>query len=134
MTKFKPGRSGNPQGRPKGSVNRQLAELREAAGRVLPLVVEKALDGDADAQRMILERGLPRMKAITPAEAFDLPEGELLEQIQAILRQVAKGEISPTAATEIVGLITSAAKVEEVDRLRHETNSLNRILEARRKS
>ena len=58
MAKYKPGQSGNPAGRPKGSVNRQLAELRAAADKVLPLVVEKALAGDAEAQRLILDRAL----------------------------------------------------------------------------
>ena len=133
MTKFKQGQSGNPAGRPKGSINRQLAELRAAAEKVLPLVVEKALAGDTDAQRLILDRALPRMKAVTPAEAFMLPEGALLEQVQAVLRQVADGELSPTAAAEIVGMVATAAKVEEVDQLRNEVNSLKRVLEGRKK-
>lgn len=61
---FQPGQSGNPAGRPKGSVNKQLAMLREAVEQVLPLVVQRALDGDVDAQKLILERGLPRFKQV----------------------------------------------------------------------
>ena len=37
---FQIGQSGNPAGRPKGSVNRQLKMLREAAEQVLPLVLK----------------------------------------------------------------------------------------------
>ena len=131
MTRFKPGESGNPAGRPKGSVNLQLAALREAADKVLPLVVEKALAGDADAQKLILDRALPRMKAVTPAEAFMLPEGDLLNQVQTVLRQVSNGEISPTAAAEVVGMVATAAKVEEIDQIRSELSSLKRVLEMR---
>ena len=131
MPKFKPGQSGNPAGRPKGSVNRQLSELRKAADKVLPLVIEKALAGDSDAQRLILDRALPRMKAVTPPEPFTLPEGQLLDQVQAVLRQVAEGELSPTAAVEVVGMVATAAKVEEIDNLRAELKSLKRILERR---
>ena len=61
---FQPGQSGNPAGRPKGSVNRQLAMLREAVEQVLPLVLQRALDGDTEAQKLILERGLPRFKQV----------------------------------------------------------------------
>lgn len=133
MSRFKPGESGNPAGRPKGSVNRQLAELREAAAKVLPLVVEKALAGDADAQKLILDRALPRVKPMSPAEPFMLPSGDLLDQVQTVLRQVAAGELSPTSAVEVVGMVATAAKVEEIDQLRNEVNSLKRVLEGRKK-
>ena len=133
MCAFKSGESGNPAGRPRGSINRQLAALREAADKVLPLVVEKALAGDADAQKLILDRALPKAKPMSPAEAFTLPDGELLGQVQAVLRQVADGELSPTAAVEVVGMVATAAKVEEVDQLRNEVNALKQTLGARRK-
>ena len=115
MPKFKPGQSGNPAGRRKGSLGRQIAELREAAAKVLPLVVEKALAGDADAQKLILDRALPRMKAMSPAEAFSLPEGDLLSQVQAVLRQVADGELSATVAAEVASVAASIARVREVN-------------------
>jgi hypothetical protein len=132
MAPFKAGRSGNPDGLPKGTANRQLALLREAADKVLPLVVEKALSGDTDAQKLILDRALPKVKPTIPAEPFSLPDGALLEQVQAMLRQVADGELSPTAAAEVVNMVAAAAKVEEIDQLRNEVNSLKRILERRK--
>jgi hypothetical protein len=60
-----------------------------------------------------------------------LPPGNLLAQVQAVLRQVAKGELSPSVAGEVVSLIATAAKVEEIDQLRVELNSLKRALERR---
>lgn len=129
---FKPGQSGNPKGRPKGSYTRQLTALREAADQVLPLVIKKALAGDADMIKLIIDRAVPKAKPASPAEPFTLPEGDLLGQVQAVLQQVAAGEISPTAATEIVGLVSTAAKVEEIDHLRAELASLKSILESRK--
>lgn len=61
---FQPGQSGNPAGRPKGSCNRQLIMLREAVEKVLPLVLERALNGDEEAQKLILEKGLPKFRQI----------------------------------------------------------------------
>jgi hypothetical protein len=61
-----------------------------------------------------------------------LPDGELLDQVQAVLRQVADGELSPTAAAEVVGMVATASKVEEVDQLRNEVSSLKRVLERRK--
>ena len=115
MTQFQPGQSGNPVGRPKGSVNKQLKALREAAEEILPLVLERALAGDADAQKLIIERGVPRMKSITPAEPFTLPEGSLAQQMQALLQLVADGELSMSAATQAVGMVVATAKAKEIE-------------------
>ena len=128
MSKFKPGQSGNPAGRPKGACTKQLTALREAADKVLPLVVERALTGDFESQRLIIDKAIPKAKSMSPAESFDLPEGNLLKQIQTVLQQVANGELSPTTASEIVGMISTAAKVEEIDLLRAELVSLKNIL------
>lgn len=70
---FQPGQSGNPAGRPKGSVNKQLAMLREAVEQVLPLVVQRALDGDVEAQKLILERGLPKFRQIEFSHGEGVP-------------------------------------------------------------
>lgn len=114
---FQAGQSGNPAGRPKGSVNRQLKMLREAAETVLPLVLERALAGDADAQKLILERGMPRMKSVAPTEEYYVPQGTLSYQVEAIIQQVASGELSSTAANQAIQMLVAAdkAKVIEVD-------------------
>lgn len=112
---FQPGISGNPAGRPTGSVNKSLKALREAAERVLPLVLERALSGDFDAQKLILERGMPRMKSVAPAEEFNLPVGSLSYQIQSLIEQVAAGELSSTAASQAILLLGTADKAREIE-------------------
>lgn len=114
---FQAGQSGNPAGRPKGSVNRQLKMLREAAGQVLPLVLERALAGDFDAQKLLIERGMPRMKSVAPTEEYTIPQGSLSYQVEALMQQVASGELSSTAATQAIQMLVAAdkAKVIEID-------------------
>ena len=99
---FQPGQSGNPAGRPKGSANKNLAMLRDAVEKVLPLVVDRALAGDAEAQKLILERGLPKLKSVATPDNFTIPEGGTHEQAQAILMQAAGGELSVAKARELI--------------------------------
>ena len=105
---FKPGECGNPAGRPKGSVNKQLQMLREAADQILPTLIEKALAGDMEAAKLILDRGIPKMKPVSAPESISLPAGGLLDQMRALLQQVASGEVSASAAGEMLELMSSA--------------------------
>ncbi len=60
---FKPGKSGNPSGRPKGSRNTQtqlLKLLEPYAEKLINKMVEEALDGNAAALRLCIERLLPK--------------------------------------------------------------------------
>ena len=131
MGKYQPGESGNPAGRPKGSVNKQLAYLRSACNKLLPAMFDRACAGDFEAQKFLLDRALPRLKAVSPAETFDLPDAPRLEQLLALLQQTADGEISPSVAVEVAGVIGLACKVEEIDSLRAEVNLLKETLERR---
>jgi hypothetical protein len=129
---FKKGESGNPAGRPVGSYTRQLTALRQAADEILPSLLEKAKAGDMEAIRLIIDRAVPKLKPVTPAEAFSLPEGSLLSQVQAVLKGVNDEALTLSAAGEIVNIIATAAKVEELESIKAELNSLKRTLGRRR--
>lgn len=107
---FQPGQSGNPAGRPKGSVNKNLSMLRDAVEKVLPLVVDRALAGDAEAQKLILERGLPKLKPVDTPDNFTIPEGSTHEQAQAIIMQAAGGELTVAKARELITELLPALK------------------------
>lgn len=65
MTTFKPGVSGNPSGRPKGSLNRstQLIKIMEThAEALINKTIELGLLGDPTALRLCIERLLPKAK------------------------------------------------------------------------
>lgn len=110
---FQPGQSGNPAGRPKGSINKQLAMLRAATEAVLPLVLARALGGDFEAQKLILERGLPKFKPIELPIEFELPAQDETSQARAVLQQVADGLLPVSSAKDIINGLTAVAQKEK---------------------
>ncbi len=114
---FQPGQSGNPSGRPKGSVNKNLAMLRDAVEKVLPLVVDRALAGDAEAQKLILERGLPKLKPVDAPIEFTLPEVGEISPARALLLQAAEGAIplsnAQAAVRELMPILSQERRAVE---------------------
>ena len=131
--RFLKGTSGNPAGRQPGATCRALRLARDAAEEVaLPALIEAARSGDLDACKALIAYGLPRQRPVSIPEPVDLPEeGGLSGQMAALLRLVARGEVSATAAGEVAALISTAAKVDEVTELREQVESLKRLLHSR---
>lgn len=67
VTKFVKGQSGNPAGRPIGSKNK-CTQFRELLEDDLPALVsvlrDKALEGDMNAMRLLLERLVPKVQVV----------------------------------------------------------------------
>lgn len=117
--RWKPGESGNPAGKPKGSG--EVAKLRAAIADKVPAILdsllERALSGDVGAARLLLERTIAPLKAIEPPQPLTLPGGSLTEQGRAVLASVASGELAPGQGAALVGAIGALARVAEVDEL-----------------
>lgn len=119
-TAWKPGQSGNPAGRPKGSFNPQtkLRHMIDAEGIVKKLQ-EAALAGDVAAARTLLERALPVYRA--SAEPVLVPALNnalaLTDKAHAVLAAVADGSIPPDLGAQLVTAIGTVARVAEVDEL-----------------
>jgi hypothetical protein len=133
-TRFKPGQSGNPNGRPAGSRSKVLLAL-DALGEgeatdIVRAMVEKAKSGDAVAARTILDRVWPFRKGARLQ--FDLPEvtkaDDLPGAIATVNRQVADGEISPDEGTLIVGLLEAQRKAIETSELAARVAALEQSL------
>lgn len=119
-TKFKPGKSGNPKGRPPGVS--EAGKLRAAIAEDLPAIIdmlrEKALEGDTQAARLLLERVLPAVKPIEATVEIDIPEdAELTQQGEAIVRAVAQGLLAPGQGGALLSGLGSVAKLKEIDEL-----------------
>lgn len=98
MTTFKSGISGNPAGRPKGSLNRktQLIKLMEAhAEALVSKTIDLALAGDAVALRLCIERLIPKINDRSTAVVMpNLEEIETTKIVPELLRSLAGQEIS----------------------------------------
>ena len=134
---WKPGQSGNPEGRAKGSRNRAtLAAEALLDGEVENLTrqcIEAALDGDMTAMRMCMERVLPPRKG--RAITFDLPEatnsGDVKAAALVLLKAVLLGELSPEEAAAVAPLVEGVRKAVETDDLGRRLDALEKALEGR---
>jgi hypothetical protein len=118
-TRFKPGQSGNPAGRPKGLRNRATLAVEalldgEAEG-LTRKAIELGLGGDMAALRLCLDRITPPRK--DRHIAFGLPSmnepADAAKGLSAIVAAVASGDLTPSEATELTRLVESFARVLE---------------------
>lgn len=131
-TKFKPGESGNPQGRKPGSG--WVARARQALEQdwsgtdrkpgIKAILVAKALEGDMAAIRLVAERVCPPIKATEPATPINLPEGTLTDRANSVLAGLADGSLNTPQAAQLLQALGAVAKVHEVDELARRIEAL----------
>jgi hypothetical protein len=120
---FRPGQSGNPNGRPKGSRNAITLALESLLDGQAEALTQKAIDlalsGDLIALRICLDRILPPLKNrpikfVLPAIATiaDAPKA-----IAAITTAVARGEITATEAADVSRLVETYVRAIEASDL-----------------
>ena len=132
--RFVPGCTGGP-GRPKGSSNSLLTQARQwVEERGLPLMIEAAEAGDADALKCLVTLGAPRQKPIAAGleGLTDLPipttEQDMPKVIGFVLERVASGVLSIGDAAALVDLCRArvgAVNVARAPRLPDELFELN---------
>lgn len=116
---FKPGRSGNPAGKAKGTRNRTTvaleAILQGEAESITRKAVELAQAGDTVALRLCLDRLIPVRK--DRPISFELPAietpADLTKATSAILSGVAAGDITPSEAAELSKLVEAHVRALE---------------------
>jgi hypothetical protein len=132
-TRFKPGQSGNPAGRPRGSRNATTVALETLldgkAEALTSKAVELALKGDMTALRLCMDRILPPRK--DRPVTFDLPPikcaSDAASVTSAVLTAVASGEITPADAGEIGKLVEAYVKAFETAELAERLERLERM-------
>ncbi len=124
-TRFKPGRSGNPKGRPRGALNRTTLALRaimaDQGQAIIETLIGQALAGDVAAGRAILERLVPVVRE-TPVDAgaVALPElsaANLPAAMAAVVQAVASGSITPGQGEKLVAMLQGFAKAVELQEI-----------------
>lgn len=122
-TRFKPGQSGNPGGRPKGALNattRMVQALLDGdAEDIVRKAIELAKAGDGPVLRAVLERIAPARKD-NPV-SLDLPPVETAADAKAassaVLASVAAGDITPGEGQSVMALLTAHRAIVETQEL-----------------
>jgi Family of unknown function (DUF5681) len=135
---FRPGQSGNPAGRPRGSRNKRtvIVEklLDDSAGELTTAAIARATEGDPAALRACMDRVVPRLRhrpldfalphlvtlADTPvainAIAQGLAHGDLdLEEAAALMRAVREFTLALAAVERDKRAAASAAPTDDGD-------------------
>jgi hypothetical protein len=132
-TRFQPGQSGNPTGRPKGSRDATTVALESLldgqAEALTQKAVDLALDGDMAALRLCMDRILPPRKdrPVTFALPAIKSAGDAAAVASAILASVASGDITPADAGEISKLVETYVKAFETAELAERLERLERM-------
>jgi Family of unknown function (DUF5681) len=82
LAKWQKGQSGNPAGKPPAIHSHHTTQVKELIASRLSELVEKAigmaLDGDAAAMKICLERVCPPMRPRDDPVRLDMPQGDTL--------------------------------------------------------
>ena len=134
-TQFKPGQSGNPAGKPKGTRNATTLALEALldgqASALTQKAINLALAGDMAALRLCLDRILPPRKD-SPV-AFDLPEMKTLNDavpaMGALVKAVGRGDLTPAEAAELTKMVQAFAKIIETAELEERVRKLEEAID-----
>lgn len=123
---FGPGNPGKPKGTRHKATRAALALLEGEAEGLTRRAVELALDGDTTALRLCLERIAPAKK--DAPVTFDLPPmesaGDAAKAAGAVLDAAAGGDLTPTEAAHIMGLVETYRRTLETTDLEARVTAL----------
>jgi hypothetical protein len=117
--RFQPGQSGNPAGRPAGSLNKKTLALEDAfaghAEEIVANVMDRAKAGEPAAMRMCMERLVPTGR--NRPLAIDLPAIETPDDARAALAvvtaELAAGNLTIAEASSLVTLVDRMLRLAE---------------------
>lgn len=120
---FKPGQSGNPAGKPKGTRAKatQIVEklMQDGAKEITEAIVQAAKSGNVAAARLVVERLAPAPK--DRAVCIALPDTDTAEGVaqaqRAILEAVAAGTVTPSEAATLAGIVEARRKAIETEEI-----------------
>jgi hypothetical protein len=132
-TRFKPGQSGNPNGRPKGSLNATTLAAQALLDGEAEILTRKAIElakgGDLTALRLCMDRLLPPRK--DRPVSLDLPRidsaRDVPNAISALLVAVAAGELTPSDAVKVTKLLDVYARAVEINELAERVDNLEKM-------
>ena len=122
MSKYQPGQSGNPSGKPRGALGLP-GKMRQALAQEAPAIIEAlvlaAKAGDTTAAGLILSRVIPPLRPNHgPVSLPGLEDASPNEQLRQVIAATAKGELAPDVALALVNMLTATKQgdSQEIDR------------------
>ena len=118
-TRFQPGQSGNPSGKPRGTRHRitiAVEALLEGQHEALTQkAIEKALSGDTIALRLCLDRIAPARR--DAAIKMDLPQvrtaADAVEAGTIVMEALANGDATPDEAARVMAILSAQKQLIE---------------------
>jgi hypothetical protein len=134
-TRFKPGQSGDPAGKPKGARNkitRAIEVLLDGEGEALTRkAIELAKEGDIAALRLCIDRLVPPRR--DRPVSFDLPNidsaRDAASAVSAMIRAVSVGDLTPVEASDVARLLDAYVKAFEAAELAERVERLEKMVE-----
>jgi hypothetical protein len=124
-TKFQPGQSGNPNGRPKDNTSATM--LRKSIVNEIPDIIKaliiKAKKGDVQAAKILLDRVCPPLKPQAMPISV-LVDGGLVEQGSEVIKATLAGEIPPDVGSQLITALANQGKLIDLEEV---TDRLKRI-------
>lgn len=122
--------SPNPQGRPKGIIDKRMKvnqSLLADADDIAKVVIQSALSGDMQAASLVLSRIAPTLKAQTETVQFELDAtASVTEQAQSVLQAIADGNVAPDVGKQIIEAINALNGIRQIDELEQRINALEK--------
>jgi hypothetical protein len=132
---FKPGKSGNPAGKPKGSRNAATLAMEALLDGESEALTRKAIElakgGDMQALRLCLDRILPPRK--DRPIAFAMPVISTIDDapraMAAVTTAVALGEITVTEAADVARLVETYVRSVEASDLEKRLRAIEQAMQ-----
>ncbi|MDB4438244.1 DUF5681 domain-containing protein [bacterium] len=127
---FAKGTSGNPKGRPKSELAALRKQIVPEAQAILQQVVDKALDGDLTAAKLILDRVLPPLKPVSAPVTGHIDQAKTLAgQAQAILTAASSGEVSSDIAAQLIQAVANLCRIVETEELKDRIQAIEAAIQ-----
>lgn len=114
---FPPGKSGNPAGKPKGTLNKTTVLprnlLQDEAEDIARVVLDAAKGGDLAAAKLVLDKLVPPAKDAPVSEPVELPEltpEGLPKAVGMVVQSVAAGRLLPGEGQALIGMLEGLRK------------------------
>lgn len=110
MSKFEKGISGNPAGRPAGSLNKRthLSKLLESrAEDLINKAIELALNGDAVSLRLCVERLMPKATDVISFPLPDLKNKTVAEVVRDVFDALSYQQVTAEELKSVLDLVNT---------------------------